>query len=122
MFVYPRGGPIYSTVSSAGGEEMAVFIHGASTLSNGRFLSSFYPQSVSADGQYLAGDKSVEDGHSVFESDLHLSDVDGAWIVPISSAPDGMWPRLSREGLLLAFRGLNDGQLHVGELEIAYPE
>ena len=33
---------------------------------------------------------------------------------------DGIWPHLSREGLLLAYEGLHDGLLHVGELEIRW--
>ena len=62
----------------------------------------------------------IEDGHYVYEAHLQLASLDGSWIAPIEGTVDGIWPHLSREGLLLAYEGLHDGLLHVGELEIRW--
>ncbi len=119
MAVYPLHDSVYDIVVDAAGNVRTTLRHDCTPLPGGLFLYGFSPHSVSADGRYLVGTTVVEDGHIVYESDLQLAYAGSGWAYPIADAPDGSWPYLSREGLLLALRGLDDGLIHVGELEIS---
>ena len=87
-------------------------------LEDGWRHTGFSPTSVSSDGRFLAGFRTVEDGHEVRSCAVYLSDVEGNWVVRIEGAPEAIRPHLSREGWWLAMECCAAGQIHVGELEI----
>jgi hypothetical protein len=115
---FPLGGPSCSIVQDVEGHAQATFRQEDSSLEDGTVEFGFSPTSISSDGRYLVGSRTVEDGHRMHCATPILADASGTWEVPIDGAPDPVEAHLSREGMALAIQGLNTGAIHVGQLEI----
>jgi hypothetical protein len=87
-------------------------------LGDGSFRIDFIPRCISADGRYLAGTSTVEDGHYVYESDILIEAADGSWRVPLQGAEDGAPDHFSREGSWLVWEPLHGSDHHVGRVRI----
>jgi hypothetical protein len=114
-------GSLYFVVNLKG-DVLSTFDQKGEILEDGWWYTGFSPHSVSSDGKFLAGYRMEEDGHYGRSCAVYVSDVQGNWLVPIEAAPPGYRPQLSREGYFLAISSCFGGTIHVGELEIAYPE
>lgn len=100
------------------GVVLATFDQKGEMLEDGWRHTGFSPHSVSSDSRFLAGYRTVEDGHDVRSCAVYMADVEGSWVVPIEGAPQATRPHLSRVGWWLAGASCSAGQIHVGELEI----
>jgi hypothetical protein len=76
--------------------------------------------SVSPDGRFLVAYDPQDDGHRITSSQMYICDVASGDRVPIYGAPMGLDPRLSQNGSMIAFEGL-DGGIHVGGLVVTGP-
>jgi hypothetical protein len=118
--VLPAFEPSYEWIGDVEGTVRATYPTEHAELPGGR--TRFSPCSVSADGTFVVGITTVEDGHFVYEAKLHLAHIDREWVAPIEGAPDATEAHFAHEGLLLALHGLHDGMIHVGTLETTTPD
>jgi hypothetical protein len=77
----------------------------------------FNGTSVSADGTFVAGEQTEDDGHSTLSSRLLIFAASNDWHLFINNVPDGMDPRLSRVGSFISYVDL-ERTLHVGSLQL----
>ena len=80
----------------------------------------FIGKSISPDLEFVAGFEEIPIGHAGDTYNLFLSDVKGAWVVPIEGGKGALDPSFSRVGDWIAFRR-DYGGIHIGKLEIEWP-
>jgi len=72
--------------------------------------------SVSSDGLFVVGERTVEDGHTILSSKLFLGDVHGRRRMEIPRTDGALDPHFSREGFFVAYE--QGDSLKIGRLEI----
>jgi hypothetical protein len=110
------GGTFVAVQAPHAGASVRVIVPEWTSLGDGTFRISFTPESASADGRLLAGYSCVEDGHQIYASDLLIADVAGRWEAPLQGTADAIGGQFSREGDLIAWAGLHDRLVHVGQV------
>ena len=124
--LFPDGRFLTTVFTRSGGRIVVMDFEGHVTRSfpssmektdDGLFRTSFHPSSVSSDGAFLVGHRTVEDGHFVHECSTLVAGVEGDWLVPLTDAPGGINPQLSREGFFVAIPDCHESRIHVGVIE-----
>lgn len=81
--------------------------------------NAFIGTSVSPDGRYVIGFREIDSGDDIAGAPLFLADAAGARVLPIEGGFNGLWPRFSPTGLLVAFEDPVSGKVHVATLQIS---
>lgn len=80
----------------------------------------FGAHAFTADGRFVVGHDTSEDGDDITEARLFVRPATGGKRIPIAGGEDGMGPRVSHYNTLMAYRSLK-GEIRIGKLQIDIP-
>ncbi|MFN8176892.1 MAG: hypothetical protein U0167_03145 [bacterium] len=115
-------GPVHETVVDLEGHPVLEFPQIPTEAPRHRTLWPFYATWISSDGYLIVGFTARTNPIFAEEARMHVADIEGKWIVPVAPATNALYTVFSPDGQMLAFEGLDDGRVHVGTIEVTWPQ